>query len=57
MNKIALVHFCYFQNTFPFVSTSRKTGNIDKESKNVFMEQGIVNAELQTIQLNSQQHM
>ena len=51
MNKIAIVHFCYFQNTFPFVFTSRKTGNIDidKESKKNFMEQGIVNAELQTI--------
>ena len=27
-----IVHFCYFQNTFPFVSTFRETGVIRKQN-------------------------
>ena len=37
-----MVHFCYFQNTFPFVSMSRKTDDIGKKRPKHFVEQGIV---------------
>ena len=37
-----IVHFCSFQNTFPFVSTFRETDVIRKKRRNNFVEQGIV---------------
>ena len=33
------VHFGYFQNTFPFVSMSRRTNDIGKKFPKIFMEQ------------------
>ena len=36
-----IVHFCYFQNTFPFVSTFRETDVIRKKHRKYFVEQGI----------------
>ena len=38
----SIVHFCYFQNTFPFVSTLRQTDDIRKKRGKHFVEQGIV---------------
>ena len=38
-----IVHFCYFQNTFSFVSTFWQTDNIrNKHVNSVFAKQGIV---------------
>ena len=39
--NLKIVHFCYFQNTFPFVSTFRETDVIRKERRIFFVEQGI----------------
>ena len=36
-----IVHFCYFQNTFPFVSKCRQTDDIGKKHPKIFVEQGI----------------
>ena len=36
-----IVHFGYFQNTFPFVSTFRQTDFIQNKRRNFFVEQGI----------------
>ena len=36
------VHFCYFQNTFPFVSTFRQTDLIPKKRRHFFVEQSII---------------
>ena len=36
-----IVHFCYFQKTFPFVSTFRQTDFIPKQRRKHFVEQGI----------------
>ena len=30
---MAIVHFCYFQNTFPFVSTFRQTNVVQKMAR------------------------
>ena len=39
---LKIVHFCYFQNTFPFVSTFRQTDDIrEKKRQFFFVEQGI----------------
>ena len=38
---LQIVHFCYFQNTFPFVSTFRQTDFIKKKRRKKFVEQGI----------------
>ena len=42
MVNLNIVHFCYFQNTFPFVSTFRQTDVIRKKRQFFFVEQGIV---------------
>ena len=42
--NLKIVHFCYFQNTFPFVSTFRQTDDIRKKCRTFFVEQGIVTA-------------
>ena len=39
--NLKIVHFCYFQNTFPFVSMSRQTDDIGKKNPKHFVEQGI----------------
>ena len=39
--KFKIVHFCYFQNTFPFVSTFQQTYFIKKKRRKHFVEQGI----------------
>ena len=44
--NLKIVHFCYFQNTFPFLSTFRQTDNIRKKRRNIFVEQGIDDAHL-----------
>ena len=41
--SIKIVHFCYFQNTFPFVSTFRQTDDIRK-NPSIFVDQGISHA-------------
>ena len=33
LSNLKIVHFCYFQNTFPFVSTFRQTDDIRKKSQ------------------------
>ena len=38
---LKIVHFCYFQNTFSFVSTFRKTNDIRKKRRTTFAEQGV----------------
>ena len=40
-NNFKIVHFCYFQNTFPFVSMSRQTDDISKKLPKSVVEQGI----------------
>ena len=42
--NLKIVHFCYFQNTFPFVSTFWQTDDIRKKCRTFFVEQGIVTA-------------
>ena len=37
--NLKIVHFCYFQNTFPFVSMSRQTDDIGKKRPKKFVEQ------------------
>ena len=39
--NVKVVHFCYFQNTFPFGSTFRQTNFIKKKRRKNFVEQGI----------------
>ena len=39
--NLEIDHFCYFQNTFPFVSMSRQTDDIGKIRHKNFVEQGI----------------
>ena len=41
--NLKIVHFCYFQNTFPFVSMSRQTDDIGKKRPKEFVEQSISN--------------
>ena len=38
--NLKIVHFFYFQNTFPFVSTFRQTDDIRKKRRKHFVEQG-----------------
>ena len=40
--NLNIVHFCYFQNTFPFVSTFRQTDDIRNKRRKNLVEQGIV---------------
>ena len=39
--NVKIVHFCYFQNIFPFVSMSRQTDDIGKTRPKRFVEQDI----------------
>ena len=39
--NLKIVNFCYFQNTFPFVSTFRQTDFIQTKHRKKFVEQGI----------------
>ena len=40
LNNLKIVHFCYFQNTFPFVSTLRQTDDIRKKTSKKFRGTG-----------------